>query len=89
MSKQAQGRHSITISIGRAGDPLVALSIQILFPSHTHEGRTFLSSKRREDFGTGTTHAVRYLVERYHGILKFDYGNGIFEASLLLNPAMK
>ena len=83
-----EGTPSITINIGQAGESMIALSIQNTY-SHLirmKDGR-FLSSKR-EDMGTGTT-SVRYLVERYHGILKFDYSNGIFEASLLLNPAMK
>ena len=86
--RQTQGTPSITINIGQAGESMIALSIQNTY-SHLirmKDGR-FLSSKR-EDMGTGTT-SVRYLVERYHGILKFDYSNGIFEASLLLNPAMK
>ena len=86
--RQTLGTPSITINIGQAGESMIAMSIQNTY-SHLirmKDGR-FLSSKR-EDMGTGTT-SVRYLVERYHGILKFDYGNGIFEASLLLNPAMK
>lgn len=86
--RQTQGTPSITINIGQAGESMIALSIQNTYSHHIRmkDGR-FLSSKR-EDMGTGTT-SVRYLVERYHGILKFDYSNGIFEASLLLNPAMK
>ena len=86
--RQQQGSPSITINIGQAGESMIALSIQNTYshPIRTKDGR-FLSSKR-EDVGTGTT-SVRYLVERYNGILKFNYSNGIFEASLLLNPLMK
>ena len=86
--RQTEGPYSITINIGQAGRSMIALSIR---NTYTHvirqkDGR-FLSSKR-DDMGTGTS-SVRYLVERYHGILKFTYDNGIFEASLLLNPMVK
>ncbi|RJW36212.1 ATP-binding protein [Clostridiales bacterium TF09-2AC] len=86
--RQTSGIPSIAINIGQAGKSMIALSIR---NTYTHairlkDGR-FLSSKR-DDLGTGTS-SVRYLVERYHGILKFTYENGIFEASLLLNPLMK
>ena len=86
--RQTSGIPSIAINIGQAGKSMIALSIR---NTYTHairlkDGR-FLSSKR-DDLGTGTS-SVSYLVERYHGILKFTYENGIFEASLLLNPLMK
>ena len=86
--RQTSGIPAIAINIGQAGKSMIALSIR---NTYTHairlkDGR-FLSSKRK-DLGTGTS-SVRYLVERYHGILKFTYENGIFEASLLLNPLMK
>lgn len=86
--RQTSGQPSIRINIGQAGESMLALSIH---NTYTHsirqkEGR-FLSSKR-SDLGMGTL-SVRYLVERYHGILKYNYENGIFEASLLLNPTMK
>lgn len=86
--RQTKGDPSIDINIGPAGDTMIALSIRNTY-SHLirmKDGR-FLSSKR-DDMGTGTT-SVRYLVERYHGIINFHYSNGTFEASLLLNPAMK
>lgn len=58
--------------------------------SYSHEIREqdgqFISSKRG-DVGIGTS-SVRYLTERYHGFLNFRHGNGIFEASVFLNPSM-
>lgn len=86
--RQQNGKPSITISIGQAGTSMIALSIKNTYDHiiRLKDGR-FLSSKR-DDLGTGTS-SVRYIVERYHGILKFTYENGIFEASLLLNPMMK
>ena len=44
----------------------------------------FLSSKRRGE-GIGIA-SVRNLAERYHGVANFTYQDGIFEASVLLNP---
>ena len=86
--RQTCGPASIAINIGQAGKSMIALSVR---NTYTHviclkDGR-FMSSKR-DDLGTGTS-SVRYLVDRYHGILKFTYEEGIFEASLLLNPLMK
>lgn len=85
--RQTSGTPFISINMGQAGQSMITISIR---NTYTHEiccqeGR-FLSSKRR-DFGTGTT-SVRSLAERYHGILNYTYENGIFEASLLLNPQM-
>lgn len=86
--RQTRGVPSITVSIGEAGASMIAISVK---NTYSHEIRMkngcFLSSKR-EGQGTGTA-SVRYLAQQYHGILKFTYENGIFEASLLLNPKMK
>lgn len=83
--RQTSGPASITIRMGQPGKSMVALSIR---NTYTHSIRLkdgcFMSSKR-EDPGTGTA-SVRYLAERYHGILNYTYKDGIFEASLLLNP---
>lgn len=86
--RQTSGKPSITINIGQAGKSMIALSIRNTYDHiiRLKDGH-FLSSKR-DDMGTGTS-SVRYITERYHGILKFTYENGIFEASLLLNPQMK
>lgn len=86
--RQTQGQPSLAINIGQAGQSMIAMSIRNTYshPIRLKDGR-FLSSKR-DDLGTGTS-SVRYLVEQYHGILKFNYSDGIFEVSLLLNPSMK
>lgn len=86
--RQTAGQASISINMGRAGNSMLTLSIR---NTYTHDIRLkdgrFISSKR-DDLGMGTI-SVKYLVERYHGILKYNYDKGIFEASLLLNPLMK
>lgn len=85
--RQVSGTSFISINIGQAGQSMITISIR---NTYTHEIRCqegrFLSSKR-QDFGTGTA-SVQALAEHYHGILNYTYGNGIFEASLLLNPNM-
>lgn len=86
--RQTSGQRSISIHIGQAGDSMLALSIRNTYthPIRQKNGR-FLSSKRN-DLGIGTA-SVRHLADRYHGILKYNYSDGIFEVSLLLNPQMK
>lgn len=83
--RQTSSPAFIKINIGQAGKSMIALSVR---NTYTHPIRLkdgcFMSSKR-EDLGTGTA-SVRYLAERYNGILNYTYKDGIFEASLLLNP---
>lgn len=87
-TRQTSGRAFISISMGLAGKSMIALSVR---NTYTHAIRLkdgyFMSSKR-DDLGMGTA-SVRYLAERYHGILNYTYENGIFDASLLLNPMAK
>ncbi len=85
--RQKSGQTTISVNIGHAGSSMITMSIR---NSYTHEIREkngrFLSSK---DGGEGMgTISVRCLVDRYRGVLKYQYGNGIFEASVLLNPKM-
>lgn len=86
--RQESGRPAITVNIELTGSSMIIMSIR---NTYTHQirrkGENFLSSKRSEE-GTGTA-SVRYLVERHHGSIKYSYGNGLFEASLLLNPNME
>lgn len=85
--RQDSGTPCISVSIRQTGTSMITLLIS---NTYTHEIRKqddrFISSKRNEP-GIGTV-SVRYLVERYHGILKYNYGNGIFEVYILLNPQM-
>lgn len=83
--RQESGEPSITVNISQTGDSMIILSVRNTY-THTirlQEDR-FLSSKHG-DAGIGTA-SVQYLTDRYHGVLKYRYGNGTFEASLLLNP---
>lgn len=84
---QESGTPSLTVNIGQSGSSMITISIR---NSYSHEIRQqdgrFLSTSRGEP-GIGTV-SVRRLAERYHGISTFTYGNGIFEASVLLNPLM-
>lgn len=85
--RQEGGSPAITVNIRQAGDSMITMSVT---NSYSHEIRrqngVFLSSKGDRP-GIGTA-SVRVLVERYHGVLNFKYENGIFVASLLLNPSM-
>lgn len=43
----------------------------------------FLSSKRKGK-GIGTE-SVKYIAAKYNGVAKFEYGDGMFYASVMLN----
>lgn len=47
-------------------------------------GESFLSAKR-EEVGTGLI-SVKNITEKYDGVIRFNYENGVFLASVLLNP---
>lgn len=85
--RQESGVPAISVNISPAGQSMITLCIR---NSYSHEIREqdgqFISSKRG-DVGIGTS-SVRYLTERYHGFLNFRHENGIFEASVFLNPSM-
>lgn len=85
--RQEGGTPSISVNINSVGQSMITLSIR---NSYSHEIKEqdgqFISSKR-DGIGIGTS-SVRYLTERYHGFLNFSHGNGIFEASVFLNPTM-
>ena len=85
--RQEGGTPAISVTINSVGQSMITLSIR---NSYSHEIKEqdgqFISSKR-DGIGIGTS-SVRYLTEQYHGFLNFSYGNGIFEASVFLNPSM-
>ena len=85
--RQEGGIPAISVTINSVGQSMITLSIR---NSYSHEIKEqdgqFISSKR-DGIGIGTS-SVRYLTERYHGFLNFSHGNGIFEASVFLNPSM-
>ena len=85
--RQEGGKPFITVNIRQAGTSMITLSVS---NSYSHEIRRqnglFISSKRDRP-GIGTL-SVRCLTDRYHGVLNYKYGDGLFTASLLLNPAM-
>lgn len=86
--RQEGGTPAISVNINSVGQSMITLSIR---NSYSHEIKEqdgqFLSSKRN-GIGIGTS-SVRYLTEQYHGFLNFSHGNGIFEASVFLNPSME
>lgn len=51
------------------------------------KGNTFLSSKKK-GIGIGIT-SIQSVVEKYHGIVQFEYDNNVFRVSIFLNPTIK
>ena len=86
--RQTDTAPRIEVRAAISGRSMLSLIIQNTYshPIRSRDG-LFLSSKR-SGFGVGTA-SVRSLVERHNGILKYEYHDGIFVASLLLNPSMK
>lgn len=86
--RQTEGQPRLEVRAAVSGQSMLSLVIKNTYshPIRTREG-LFLSSKRPGP-GVGTA-SVRNLAERHNGILKYEYQDGIFVASLLLNPSMK
>lgn len=82
---QKEGTPSITVNISQTGESILTLSIRNTYDHviRVRQGR-FLASDREEE-GIGTA-SVRYLASLYHGVVTYRHENGIFEASVLLNP---
>ena len=85
--RQTSGERSIRVVIGMSGDSMILIRVE---NTYDHEIRQkdgdFISSKTSGP-GIGTS-SVRHLTEEYHGVCKFTWENGIFAASVLLNPAL-
>lgn len=79
------GTPAITVRVRQPGSHMLAITVDNPCPAPPAltDGR-FLSSKH-EGFGNGTE-SVRSIAERYHGDARFEWRNGMFYASVMLNP---
>lgn len=83
--RQIGGGRFIRIRAAIVGHSMIAITIQNSYTGDIRQsGEAFLSSKRDGE-GIGIS-SVRAIAERYSGTVKFEYGNGLFRASVLLNP---
>lgn len=73
VAAQVSGREMISLIVDNTAEK----------PPLTKEGK-FLSSKH-DGFGIGTQ-SIRLMAARYHGTARFEWKDGMFYASVLLNP---
>lgn len=82
--RQASSERFIQAKGAIIGDNMLAVTVKNSFEHEIRKnGTAFLSSKREAE-GIGTE-SIRSIAERYNGVAKFSYGNGVFETSVLLN----
>lgn len=75
----------IRVNARQTGESMLSLAVDntCLCPPQM-EGEQFRSSKH-EGFGVGTM-SVRLIARRYHGDARFEWKDGVFYASVMLNP---
>lgn len=75
----------IRVNARQTGESMLSLAVDNTCPHPPQmEGEQFCSSKH-EGFGIGTM-SVRLIAKRYHGDARFEWKDGVFYASVMLNP---
>ncbi len=84
--KHASGRECfIRVKARQNGNSMLSLAVDNTSPqAPVMEGEQIRSSKH-DGFGMGTL-SVRLIVKRYHGDARFQWKDGVFYASVMLNP---
>lgn len=72
----------------KTGNPLMSIPVDnpCRKPPVTEEKR-FLSTKH-DGFGMGTQ-PIRIIADRHHGDARFEWKDGVFYASVILNPTVE
>lgn len=75
----------IRVNARQTGNTMLLITVDNTSPCPPEmDGEQFRSSKH-EGFGMGTM-SVRLITERYHGDARFEWKDGVFYASVMLNP---
>lgn len=82
---QKQLHRFIHISIGIAGQRMVAINIKNSYENEIRQEKDRFYSTKRDGEGIGLT-SVRHIAEKHQGFAHFDYTDNIFKASVLLMP---
>lgn len=81
--RQAHGEKFIFAKAAIIGNDMLALTVKNSFDHEINQQEgNFISSKRAAK-GIGTS-SIQSVAERYDGIVKFSYADGVFETSVLL-----
>lgn len=83
--RQSDGRRFISLKLGIAGRSMVAITVVNSYAGEIREENGVFLSSHHTGEGIGTM-SVRHIADQYHGIARFQYQDGVFEASVLLNP---
>lgn len=83
--RQKDGDSFIRMKLGTAGRSMLTLSVTNSYSGEIREENGVFFSSHHADEGIGTM-SVRHIAEQYSGTVRFQYQDGIFEASVLLNP---
>lgn len=81
----ASGQRYIQVMARQTGDSVLSLTVDNTSPVPPVVENGRLQSSKRGGSGTGTE-SVRIIAERYHGDARFQWQDGMFYASVLLNP---
>lgn len=85
-SRQKAEPRFLKLSAQISGKQMIAVTVKNSYEGEIQTlGESFLSSKESKREGIGVA-SVRAVAEKYHGIAKFTYQDGVFQASVLLNP---
>ena len=84
MRMQAPEKY-IRLSLSMASNAILVLVIENSFEGDIQmSGNAFLSTKQTNRKGIGIS-SVTHLVEKYHGVNRFEHEDQIFKVSILLN----
>lgn len=80
-----EGRPLIRACARQTGESMLILTIDNTSPSPPVWEQGQLRSSKHEGFGTGTE-SVKIIAKRHHGDARFEWKDGSFRVSVLLNP---
>lgn len=82
---QEQGERFIRVSALQTGDSMLSITVDNACSQAPAWENGRLLSTKHEGVGTGTQ-SVRMIAERYNGDARFEWRDGVFYASVMLNP---
>lgn len=85
--RQTSGERSIRLAANVSGETMLLVETVNTYDHEIRMQNGELISTKTADLGIGTA-SIRHLAELYNGICKFSYKDGLFTASVFLNPAL-
>lgn len=82
--RQKQGRRYIRVRADFTSSSVLGIVVENSYDGEIREKKGVFFSSKREGEGIGVN-SICNIAEKYHGVTKFEYSNGVFKASVLLN----